>query len=86
MRVGAAAFGTTDSFDRGVTWGALGAEGLASWHLTRRVALDLRAGGLVPLRRPSFVLDSGVTGAEVPVHRPAGVTFVGALGGEIRFF
>lgn len=86
LRVGAAAFGTAAAFDRAVTWGALGAEVLASWHVTKRLALDLRLGGLAPLRRPSFVVSSATTGTELPVHRPASLTFVGLLGGEVRFF
>ena len=74
------------TFDRGVTWAALGADALVSWHLTKRLALDLRLGGLAPLRRPTFVVNSATTGAERPVHRPASLTFVGLLGAEVRFF
>lgn len=85
-RVSGAAFGTARSVDGATTWGDVGACGVARWPLTRVLALRLRLGVDVPLRRPRFVVESTTGGADTTLFRPAAVGVDGSFGVEVAFF
>jgi len=77
---GAEGVGVTSSFSRTTLWRAARAGVGATLALGGPVALVLEAGVIVPLSRPSFVLD-GVS----PVYRPASVAARGGVGLEYWF-
>jgi hypothetical protein len=66
-------------------WSALDGSALASWNPARRFGLNVRADGVLPLARPSFVISQQSGAGDIFVHRPA-MTFRAAVGIEARFF
>ncbi|MGH7271316.1 MAG: hypothetical protein ACREJ3_12885 [Polyangiaceae bacterium] len=67
------------------TWGAVDGSALAVWNAGRAFGFSLRAGGVLPWSRPSFVIDRAA-GGDIPVHRPALLGLRIATGIEVRFF
>ena len=83
-RISGVAVGAIIPIKAARSWGAGLASAQATWAITQRVSVALRIDGVLPLARPSFVLEGAR--ADVMVHRPALVAVRGALGLEMRFF
>jgi hypothetical protein len=65
-------------------WAALSGSLLGAWHPIGPLAVFLRLDAIVPLARPSFVLQEPST--DISVHSPASISPRAALGIELRFF
>jgi hypothetical protein len=74
------------SLEKNGVWSALDGSALASWSPGRRVGLNVRLDGVLPLARPSFVIAQQAGTGDIFVHRSAAVTFRAAVGIELRFF
>ncbi len=66
-RVTAGGSGAIASASGSTGWMAVGAGGIAAWHLAPWVALTARAEATAPLARPRFLVDGSEAAYRVPV-------------------
>ncbi len=82
--------GSSVSLTGAGSWASSQGAALASWSLSRWLAVEGLVGAAVPFARPTFVLDSIAGGASsaasTAVHRPAPVSARLGIGLQVRFF
>ncbi len=82
--------GSSVSLTGSGSWASAQGGALASWSLSRWLAVEALVGAAVPLARPTFVLDSPASAtapaSSAAVHRPAPVSARFGIGLQLRFF
>jgi hypothetical protein len=78
--VSAPGFGADTNYSRSAAWTALGGGGLGRISLTSWLAVRARAEAVIPLSRPTFIVEN-----EGSVHRPSIVGAAGSVGLEALF-